>query len=345
MNNVNLFDALEICLQALDQGADLESCLVRFPALADELRPILAAAIQARSSAVTDIPADVLRRGRARVLQAAAEMREQSSAAPALPFWRRQQKGFFGARFYRLAITTAAMLVFLLTGGTGLVNASNNALPGDHLYPVKRGWEGVRLLFVFDSSAKVELENEFDHERVQEIEELYTKKQIAQVNFQGVVSVQNNDKWVIDGLDVAVNDDTSLGENIRSGSTVQIIGETDDGVINAQRISLIATPVATPKVEPSATFEAPTQPDASRTPEPTEVRNGDDNQKSEDGSEISNPTKQPGDDGPELKPTETRHPKKTDTGGNDNNNNDSGDNNDSGNNDNGGSDSGNDNGD
>jgi hypothetical protein len=342
MTNLNLFDALEICLQALDQGADVESCLVRFPALADELRPILTAATQARSSAVMDVPADAMRRGRARVLQAAAEMREQSSAAPALPFWRRQQKGLFGARFFRMATTTVAMLVFLLTGGTGLVNASSNALPGDHLYPVKRSWEGVRLFFVLDSSTKVQLEHEFDHERVQEIEELYTKKQIAQVNFQGVVVVQNNNQLMVDGLEISVDGNTNLGENIRAGSRVQIIGETDDGVIKAQQISLIATPGITPGIEPSATIAAPTEADASRTPDSTEVQNdnGDDNQKSEGIPGISNPTRQP-DDGSETHPTGTRRPgeKKPGNGGSG-----SGSDNGNGNNDNGNDNNGNDSG-
>ena len=37
----NLYDALEICLQELEQGADIETALIRYPDLADELRPIL----------------------------------------------------------------------------------------------------------------------------------------------------------------------------------------------------------------------------------------------------------------------------------------------------------------
>jgi len=265
MTNVNHFDALEICLQAIDQGADVESCLARFPTMAEHLRPILMAATQARSISVTDVPVQALHRGKARVLQAAAEMRAQGNP----------QKGFPGARFFRLAATTAAMLVFLLTGGTGLVNASSNALPGDHLYPVKRSWEEVQLFFVFDSNAKAQLEHEFDHERVQEIQVLYTEKRVAQVNFQGVVQSRNNDIWVIDGLNIAVNKETNLSVEILSGAAVQVIGETDDGIIKAERIILIATPVVTPAVGPSSTLEATPKPEASHTPEPTEAHSGD----------------------------------------------------------------------
>lgn len=286
MTTDSLFDTLEICLQALDQGADVESCLVRYPALADELRPILIAAVQARTAVVTEVPADVARRGRARVLQAAAEMREQQIAAPVLPFWRK--KGFFSARFYRLAVTTALMIAFLLTGGTGLVNASNGALPGDNLYPVKRGWEGVQLAFVFDKHAKVELERKFDDERVQEIEELYTEKRMEQVNFQGVVQSQQNGLWVIGGLNIAIEKETVYVGEILLGATVQVIGETDDGLLKAERIILVAAPGTPPALIP--TFAPPPTAVPEMTPEseekPEESEDSNDSGKSADSKET-----------------------------------------------------------
>jgi hypothetical protein len=206
---------------------------------------------------------DVVRRGRARLLQAAAEMREQKKVAPALPFWRRN--GVFGARFTRLAISSLAMITFLLTGGTGLVNASNGALPGDKLYPVKRSWEDVRLVFVIDKNAKEALEHEFDHERVQEIEELYSAKRIAEVNFQGVVQQLNDKTWVIDGLNIKIEDQTLFSGDILPGAMVQVIGETDDGHIKAQRIILLATPGVTPS--PTAKPTLVLSPDPSATTE------------------------------------------------------------------------------
>ena len=294
MMNPNLFDALEICLQALDQGADLESCLVRFPELAADLRPILTAAVQARSVSAAPVPVDVVQRGRARVLQAAAEMREQKKVVPALPFWRR--KGFFGARFARLAVSSAAMIVFLLSGGTGLVNASSSALPGDHLYPVKRSWEGVRLMFVFDKQAKDTLEQEFDHKRVQEIEELYSEKRIAQVNFQGVVQEQKTGAWVIDGLNIAISNETLISTDILPGSMVTVVGETDDGQIKAMRITLLATPGVTPN--PTSTSTSTATSTATRTSEPRDTETptsgsegiGGDNQQ---GNDETTPTLEP----------------------------------------------------
>jgi uncharacterized membrane protein YgcG len=308
MTSDTLFDALEICLQALDLGADVESCLVRYPALADELRPILMAAVQARAAAVTEVPADVTRRGRARVLQAAAEMREQPSVAPVLPFWRK--KGFFGARFYRLAVTTALVITFLLTGGTGLVNASSGALPGDNLYPVKRGWEGLQLVFVFDERVKEELEHKFDIEREHEIEELYSEKRMEQVNFQGVIQSQQNDLWIIDGLKVAIESETVYVGEIMIGSTVQVIGKTDDGIIEAKRIILVAAPGTPPALIPtfappptavpemtSAPEEKPESVDDSSESGPKETEPKDKlDSKKDDGSDSGDSSSEGGDE-------------------------------------------------
>jgi hypothetical protein len=322
-----LFDTLEICLQALDQGADVESCLVRYPALADELRPILIAAVQARAVAVTGIPADVARRGRARVLQAAAEMREQQIAAPVLPFGRK--KGFFSARFYRLAVTTALVIAFLLTGGTGLVNASSGALPGDNLYPVKLGWEDVQLAFVFDPKVKVELEHKFDHERVQEIEELYTEKRMELVNFQGVVQSQQNGIWVIDGLNIAIENETVYVGEISLGATVQVIGETDDGIIKAEQIILITAPNAVststpvPQILQTSTPEDMENPEESQTPEAEEDSGSGESKQTEssktsDYSEKSGSESRAGSDPTENHPSGGEDSSSTDGSGGDN---------------------------
>jgi hypothetical protein len=50
-----LVDALEVCLQALQTGVDLESCLGLYPQLG-ELRPLLESAVLARGLAVETVP-------------------------------------------------------------------------------------------------------------------------------------------------------------------------------------------------------------------------------------------------------------------------------------------------
>jgi hypothetical protein len=72
--NEKLYDALEVCLNALETGVELESVLALYPGLANELRPVLNASIQARALAPVQVPESAIQRGRARVMQHAAEI-------------------------------------------------------------------------------------------------------------------------------------------------------------------------------------------------------------------------------------------------------------------------------
>ncbi len=171
-----IYDALEICLQELENGADLKTALARYPELADELRPMLQASIAARKlSALRDPSPEVLRRGRAKLLQRASEMREAKLAPRKriIPF------------FQRLAISFALTATFVL-GGTSLVGASSSALPGQKLYPVKRGWENTRLFFVFDKNARASLKNQFEGERFHEVNELLAEGRDEDIEFAGI---------------------------------------------------------------------------------------------------------------------------------------------------------------
>src|SRR5687767_14162187 len=71
----NLYDALENCLQDIENGADVEAVLLPYSDIADELRPIIQASVNAKSLAVPAPSADLMRRNRARLLQRASEMR------------------------------------------------------------------------------------------------------------------------------------------------------------------------------------------------------------------------------------------------------------------------------
>lgn len=274
----NLYDALELCLQALEQGADVESCLARYPALAGELRPLLETAFEARAAAPRDVPAAAMRRGRARLLRQASELREQRRAAVAPHMSQARQWG----RGLRLGLASLATVAFLLSGGSGLVFASSGSLPGDQLYPVKRSWEGVQLFFIFDPAARTQLENHFEAERVDEIHGLFSESRLEQVSFQGIVESQQDGFWQIAGLKILVEHETVLTGQITPGSLVEVLGETEDGLIKAEEIRLLAAPSATPTLlptlRPSATMtirvEETKEPDeaASETQEKSEAQ-------------------------------------------------------------------------
>lgn len=264
-----LYDALEVCLRAFEQGSDLESCLRGYPDFEDELRPLLEATIKARSLAVSEIPIDVMRRGRTRLLQKAIQMREASP--------RQRQDSWHVFRAVAVAIFLA--LLFFVSG-TGLVRASSGALPGDNLYPIKRTWEHLRS-FIASEREREELEIAYKNERLEEIGKLFEHGRVVEVTFTGIVTDQMPDSWIISGVKVVIRAQTQIMTPITVGTSVIVTGETHpDGFVLAYRIEplqyngkplpeFIVTEVPTETPEPEET-ETP-EIEGTETPEPEET--------------------------------------------------------------------------
>jgi hypothetical protein len=241
--NDKLYDALEVCLRALETGVDIESVLLLYPQFADELRPALEAAIRARELALPAVPQAAIQRGRARVLQHAAGMRK-SMAKP------RSRWSMFA--FPRLASSLAIALVLLLSG-TGLVSASSAALPGDNLYPVKRSWEGLRLLFVFSPQEREGLESRFEQERLDEISELLTEGRKEPIAFAGLVTAQDLLSWKVSGITVMITPSSRLpADPVAIGAPVMVIGHTNSqGFVEVDSLEALGPGASLPPFEPS----------------------------------------------------------------------------------------------
>lgn len=246
--NEKLYEALEICLRALEQGYEIDSALALHPEMRAELRPLLEASIRARRLAVGEPPAEVQARGRARLLRYAARLREATSprrpsAVPALR---------------RMALVLGLAAVFFLSG-TGLVSASSRALPGDQLYPVKRTWEDVRLWMIFDPQGRELLENEYEQERVDEINELLAAHQAAMISFSGIVTRQDGSQWLVSGIPVLISSGTRLpAEPVSAGAPVLVAGWTRaDGLVAAESITFLAPGAPLPPLEPSEDGTSP----------------------------------------------------------------------------------------
>ncbi len=238
----NIFDALEICLQEIENGADLESVLLRFPELADELRPILETSVTARELSAPAPSADVVRRNRARILQRAAEMRE-SGVKSVLSF------NLFAP--LRRAASTLVIVALVFASGTSLVGASSTSLPGDNLYPVKRSWEAMQLVFTFNARLRDALEVEHENERLEELQELFASGRSAKVMFSGVVTLQSDSGWLIAGIPVIVSPETHLpGAPVTVNSAVQVEGVAQtDGSVLATSIELLPSGANLPEYE------------------------------------------------------------------------------------------------
>lgn len=229
----DIYTILENCLTMLDQGSDLEACLARYPEYASELRPLLMASMDAESLSVKEMPVDVVRRSKSKVLNFAAELREQKSKK--MPFFLLPQKRIF--RFSLAALITLLMLVGV--GGTSLVRASTASLPGDQFYPVKLTWENLLLKFAASQNEREALEDRFERERVEEVEELFSSSRSEKVKFFGQVDGIFPGELSVSGIAVLITPETRVEGVITMNAWVGVEGETtSEGMVIAEKIKV-----------------------------------------------------------------------------------------------------------
>jgi uncharacterized protein DUF5667/uncharacterized protein DUF5666 len=233
------YDVLEKCLLEIEQGADVDTVLFPYPEFADELRPILEASIKAMDMA-RDPSIAMVQINRAELLRRATVMREAKA----------KSTGIWFTSLRRLSVTVA-VLAILFISGTGLVHASSTTIPGDNLYPVKRTWEDVLLLFTINPQQREQMEVAQENERLDELNELFTERRSVQVDFSGYVTRLNGNEWRVAAISVLVLPQTILpNEPISVGSAVRVIGVTQsDQTVLAERIELLPTGTKLPEVK------------------------------------------------------------------------------------------------
>ena len=227
----NLYEALEVCLNEIEQGADVDTVLFRYPELAGELRPILEASVKAKGMAAALPSQDIIRRNRAKLLQHAAQIREAKAAPLSHRVWSVP---------LRRALVSLMVIAVLFVSSTGLVRASSNTIPGDTLYPVKRTWEDVSLLFTFNSDRRQTLELEHENERLDELHELFAEGRSAEVDFAGYVTRQTGTEWWVSGITVIISSGTQLPvQPVAIGAAVRVHGQIQTGSVVAAQIELL----------------------------------------------------------------------------------------------------------
>jgi hypothetical protein len=223
----DLVNALETCLKVLEQGGTVEECLLRFPAFADDLRPLLEQSIVARRPGRSPIPASVVTAGRVRVLNRAAQFRQNKQ-----PLMR-------DLRSWRFAAIPLLVLVLFFITGNGFLAVSARSLPGDALYPLKRSVEGISLFLAPTSHIKTEILKIISTRRITETESLLSKKRVEAVEFGGQVSKQLADGWTIAGIHVQVTGETQMEAALAPGTRVHVRGQTQlDGSVLAAEVKV-----------------------------------------------------------------------------------------------------------
>jgi hypothetical protein len=171
--------------------------------------------------------------------------------------------------------SAALSLALLVLATWGTLTASADALPGDALYPVKRGAEQVRLALTLDAAARSELRHRLAETRWEEVRQVLRQRRQARVEFQGQLQEVGDGVWLVDGLEVQVPSGAWSGEAPPLGSTVVVLAQAADGQLQAREVHLHSpllptpSPTASPTVSPSATPASTPTPAGAPTGTPT----------------------------------------------------------------------------
>jgi hypothetical protein len=250
MNRQKFEFLLAECLDQLEEGESLQSILDTHPQQANRLKPLLQAALVSRSLPKPEPSREAVQSGKNRLLAEVDSLRlenkfskNRTKPADARYTGRLLEKIH---RFIekenidmklvpRLAIY---VLITALVGGFFSISASASSLPGDPLYGLKLGWEQVQMAFTFDDDAQEELEEEFESERLFEVEELLEEGREEEIEFSGTIEEMGSSAWIISGITVQIDQDTELEGILEVGTLVEVEAMTqEDGSLLALEIS------------------------------------------------------------------------------------------------------------
>lgn len=176
----------------------------------------------------------------------ASIVKEQESVTFAAKTRNKQQTLGKPQRRFAMSWVFIAAALFALAGGSGVVYASGDALPGDALYPVKIASEDVQLFFS-DDEGDVDLLLKFMDERVGEMDQLVDRDDIENADIalnvyenqmkqltSLMTKMQPDDPVAGDALQAEVQNQLEeqarrmLNINEESGERLQIREQTQD---------------------------------------------------------------------------------------------------------------------
>ena len=174
--NDPLTDILGICLESIERGEmSIPQCLARYPEYRQELEPLLITA--ATFQAAPEIAPSPAFRGAARTrLMNLIPDNPVTNSVPVRP--HKQIKQPIWKRRFAMTWAIVIALVATLIGGGGAAYASEAALPGDALYPVKTAFEDIQLALA-DDQGDADLLLSFAQERLEEMEALAVQGRYA----------------------------------------------------------------------------------------------------------------------------------------------------------------------
>lgn len=155
-------EVLARCIDEVLSGrSTVEDCLLRYPDLRNELRPLLEIALSIQPPKVAPSP-EFRSRLRRRLLDV---------MAPAEVYQGRKEvtHGWFSSLLSVRMVAVSLLAFVVLSTGTVSVFASQSSLPGDMLYPVKVGVEKLQVAVTSDPEDKAYLHLKLAQRRIDEV--------------------------------------------------------------------------------------------------------------------------------------------------------------------------------
>jgi hypothetical protein len=231
MNEAELSQLLEECVQQMRAGVSLDEVLERYPAQSADLRPLLEVAwMTVLHQSCETIPAVARNRSRAAFLAHAVQLREMPVPHP-------KRTSFFSLAFSTAALSLVVISALLFTG-----LASANTLPGDLLYPVKINLERAGQALVSDIPSRMEGVVKFDTRRAGEVKELLASGRSAPVFFGGFLDRDDSKEvttWKVENISLTFADGFDTPLEALAGSFVELSGTTQqEGTVLVENLAL-----------------------------------------------------------------------------------------------------------
>ncbi len=152
-------EILDIAIDKLIDGANIQVILADYPEAAEELRPMLESVVRLRQA-----PAPETKSSIQPLIRIIAKMANETAFLnPRIVNFKSREKV--------LRIAASFAIIAVLSWGT--VNAATNTVPGDWFYPIKLLTEKVRFMLSINREKKVELKITYSTERLKELVSKY----------------------------------------------------------------------------------------------------------------------------------------------------------------------------
>lgn len=235
-NNIEII--LQDCLAKIRSGEEtLDSALAHYPQKTGDLRPLLEAAlwIQSRQDALQPRPG-FASSSRRRLVEHIQQEQFTEPTSENMTWWENILKtlstGFQQKRLAAQLVTALALVLALLltAGGTGIARASQDALPGDLLYGVKRTIEKAELALTPDEAGKAEVYIKNARNRLEEVQSLLEENRTEHIG--ETVSLFEDQVYRAVSIIVIVRDQDNVKAKALAGELNSILQEESTAVRN-----------------------------------------------------------------------------------------------------------------